>query len=195
MQFWPPDDEHMYSKHIEAWKKTYCKTNFVHQVGKYWDKFIQFTLLQSHLFTTNFIILSSMLRSSVLSFSCRFCYWDPVYVLLRIRATCCAHPLHFIILIKTFCELWKSWFSSLRSFMQIPLPSTFTLDAGLLARSKYSEGPVTGHLDTGFSRFPRVYKQMLRRFPTFQVATTCFSCSPPDLNLVVTDFVFCLHVK
>ena len=70
-----------------------------------------------------------------------------------------------------------------------------TLDVGLLARSQYSEGPATGHLDTGFSWFPCVYKQMLRRFPTFQVATTCFSCSPPDLNLVVTNFTFCLHVK
>jgi len=36
---------------------------------------------------------------------------------------------------------------------------------------------------------------MLRWFPTFQVATTCFSCSPPDLNLVVTNFMFCIHVK
>jgi len=27
----------------------------------------------------------------------------------------------------------------------------FTLDAGLLARSQYSEGPATGHLFTGFS--------------------------------------------
>jgi len=35
------------------------------------------------------------------------------------------------------------------------------LVAGLLARSQYSEGPVTGHLDTGFSWFPCVYKQML----------------------------------
>ena len=26
----------------------------------------------------------------------------------------------------------------------------FTLDAGLLAISQYSEGPATGHLDTGF---------------------------------------------
>ena len=26
----------------------------------------------------------------------------------------------------------------------------FTLDAGLLARSQYSEGPATGHLGTGF---------------------------------------------
>ena len=71
----------------------------------------------------------------------------------------------------------------------------FTSDAGLLARSRYSEGPATGHLDTGFSWFPCVYKQMLRWFPSLQVATTCFSCSPPDLNSVVTNFMFCIHVK
>ena len=39
--------------------------------------------------------------------------------------------------------------------------AVFTLHAGLLARSQYSEGPATGHLDTGFSWFPCVYKQML----------------------------------
>jgi len=32
--------------------------------------------------------------------------------------------------------------------------AVFTLDAGLLARSQYSEGPATGHLDTGFYGFP-----------------------------------------
>jgi len=31
--------------------------------------------------------------------------------------------------------------------------AVFTLDAGLLARSQYSEGPATGHLDTSFSWF------------------------------------------
>jgi len=31
--------------------------------------------------------------------------------------------------------------------------AAFILDAGLLARSQYSEGPATGHLDTGFSWF------------------------------------------
>ena len=74
---------------------------------------------------------------------------------------------------------------------------SYRLDAELLARSQYSEGPATGHLDTGFSWFPCVYKQMLRRLPTFQVTTTCFSCSPPDLNLnlSLTSFIFCLHVK
>ena len=70
-----------------------------------------------------------------------------------------------------------------------------TLDAGLLARSQYSEGPATGHLDTAFSWFPCLYKQMLRWLPRFQVATTCFSCSPPDLNLLVTSLMFCIHVK
>ena len=34
--------------------------------------------------------------------------------------------------------------------------TVFTLDAGLLARSQYTEGPATGHLDTGFSCFPCV---------------------------------------
>ena len=70
--------------------------------------------------------------------------------------------------------------------------AVFTLDAGMLARSQLSDGPATGHLDTGFSRFPCVYKQMLRWFPRFQVATTCFSCSPPDLSLLVTNFIFCI---
>ena len=28
--------------------------------------------------------------------------------------------------------------------------AVFTLDAGLLTRSQYSESPATGHLDTGF---------------------------------------------
>ena len=41
--------------------------------------------------------------------------------------------------------------------------AVFTLDAGLLARSQCSEGPATGHLDTGFFGFP-VYMQMLRWF-------------------------------
>ena len=70
------------------------------------------------------------------------------------------------------------------------MPDCWLLDAELLARSQYSEGPATGHLDTGFSWFPCVYKQMLRWFPRFQVATTCFSCSPPDLNLLATISYF-----
>ena len=73
--------------------------------------------------------------------------------------------------------------------------AVFTLDDRLLARRQYSEGPATGQLERGFSWFPYAKKQMLRWFPRFQVATKCFSCSPPDLNLVVTNFIYCLHVK
>jgi len=79
-------------------------------------------------------------------------------------------------------------------YIQIYYTYTHT-HAGLLARSQYSEGPATGHLDIGFSWFPCAGKQMLRWFPRFQVATTCFSCSPPDLNLLVTNFIFFKHVK
>jgi len=42
MQYWPPDDEHMCSKHVEAWNKTYCETNFVHpvtEIKKCWSTF------------------------------------------------------------------------------------------------------------------------------------------------------------
>ena len=89
----------------------------------------------------------------------------------------------------------KSLRNAIPCIYRIQYQVEYTLDAGLLARSQYSEGPATGQLDTGFSWFPCVYKQMLRWFPTFQVATICFSCSPPDLNLVITNFTFCLHVK
>ena len=66
--------------------------------------------------------------------------------------------------------------------------AVLTLDAGLLTRSQYPVDPATCHLDTGFSWFPCVYERMLRWFPSFQFATTCLSCSPPDLNSLVTFF-------
>ena len=44
--------------------------------------------------------------------------------------------------------------------------AVFTLDAELLARSQYSEGPVTGHLDTGFSWFLCVYAEMVPKIPS-----------------------------
>ena len=68
------------------------------------------------------------------------------------------------------------------------------LVAGLLARSQCPEDPATGHLGTGFSWFPFVYKRMLRWFPRLQVATACFSCSPNELNFLDPYFIFmCMH--
>ena len=34
IQFWPPEDEYMCSKHVEAWNKLIVKHNFVLQVGQ-----------------------------------------------------------------------------------------------------------------------------------------------------------------
>jgi hypothetical protein len=102
-------------------------------------------------------------------------YYVCIAVLVVIWVYCC-----------TCCTIWV-----LLYLLYYVCIGGVTLDDELLARSQYSEGPATGHLDTGFSWFPCVYKQMLRWLLCFQVATTCFSCSPPDLNLNVC----LLHVK
>ena len=103
----------------------------------------------------------------------------------------CLYEFLVCIVVVVLCVLLSSYVYSLY-YVCI---AVFNLDVGLLARNRFSEGPATGHLDTGFSWYPCVYKQMLKWFPRFQVATTCFSCSPPDLNLLVTNFIFCKHVK
>jgi len=75
-------------------------------------------------------------------------------------------------------------------FYYLCIAVLYTVVAGFLARSQYPEGPATGHLGTGFSWFPCVYKWMLRWFPRLQVATACFSCSPPNLNFLDPYFIF-----
>ena len=124
--------------------------------------------------------------------SCLLCNVVVVFCVLLLVVLCVLLLVVLcVLLLVVFCVLLSSYVY----LLYCVCIAVFTLDAGLLARSQYSEGPATGHLDTGFSWFPCVYKQMLRRFPTFQVATTWFSCSPPDLNLLVTNFIFCIHVK
>jgi hypothetical protein len=102
------------------------------------------------------------------------------------------HPLRAINIFCRSCRVWDNIKSIIEPYM-LNMPSTvgidvFPLEAGLLARGQYSEDPPIGHLDTGFSWFPWVFKQMLIWFPRLQVATTCFSCNPPHLNLVANQF-------
>ena len=102
----------------------------------------------------------------------------------------CAFVVLYVYLLYFLC-VFVVPYVYLLYFVCIPV---LTLDAGLLARSQYPEGPATGHLDTRFSWFPCVYKRMLRWFPSFQVATTCLSCSPTDLNFLVTFFPIFLYM-
>ena len=63
---------------------------------------------------------------------CNFC-WLAVYIVVVVLCVCC----YLMCICCTICALLF-----------------FILDAGLPARSQHSEGPATGHLDTGFSCFP-----------------------------------------
>ena len=53
------------------------------------------------------------------------------------------------IVVVVLCVL----FSSYVYLLYFVCIAVFTLDAGLSARSQYSEGPAAGHLDKGFSWF------------------------------------------
>jgi hypothetical protein len=67
-----------------------------------------------------------------------------------IATNCCWSFVYWVIILEcifvTSCVL----------FYYVGSAVLHTLFVGLLARSQYSEGPATGHLDTGFSWFPCV---------------------------------------
>ena len=112
-------------------------------------------------------------------------------VVLFTYCTCCILICPVCIAVVAVCVLLSRYVC----LLYYVCTAAFTLDARLLAIKSVFERSCNGHLYTGFSWFPCFYKQMLRSFPTFQVATTCFSCSPPYLKLLVTNFILREHVK
>jgi len=109
---------------------------------------------------------------------------------------CVLLVVSFVLLLVVFCVFFIVLCVLVSSYVYLlyyVCIAVFTLDAGLLLSvfGRSCDHPPRHR----FFLFPCVYKQMLRWFPTFQVATTCFLCSPPDLNLLVTNFIFCTHVK
>jgi len=41
MQFWTPDDEHMRSKHVEAWNKLIVEQILCIKLVNYWDEYTE----------------------------------------------------------------------------------------------------------------------------------------------------------
>ena len=57
MQFWPPDDEHICSKHVEAWNKTYCKTKILCiKLVNYWVNILRCRVSK----TSKFVLFHSI---------------------------------------------------------------------------------------------------------------------------------------
>jgi hypothetical protein len=152
-------------------------------VAKTLENYIQYFL---HLvlyflcaFLGNVSVLRVLLSSYVYLLYLMFICCKRVCICCTLKCICCISYV-FVVLLMCICYT--------------VCIAVLNLDAGLLARSQYPEGPATGHLDTGFSRFPCVYKRMLRWFPSFQVATTCLPCSPPDLIFLVTFFSILVYL-
>ena len=130
---------------------------------------------------------------------CGLCYYFDFLVLLSSSAISYLRLASWIVFPKFYCNVYLT-FSVIykrynpqhrRVYRNGWMSQLFSL------HPFWAHSSLLLHLETERSAFPRnrVYNQMLRWFPRFQVATTCFSRSPPDLNSVVTDFVFCIHVK
>jgi len=79
-------------------------------------------------------------------------FWLTVFV-LRVLSS----YVYLLYLICIFCTLYVFVVPYVYLLYYVCI-TVLTLDAGLLARSEYPEGPLTGHPDTGFSWFPCVYK-------------------------------------
>jgi len=69
-----------------------------------------------------------------------------------------------------------------------------TLVAGLLARSRYSEGPATGHLDTGFflvSLYLKANAEMVPKIPSCHYMLLMW---PSRLRFISNQFHIYVHV-
>jgi len=64
----------------------------------------------------------------------------------------------------------------------------FTLDAGLLARSQYSEGPATGHLDTGFFLVSLCLKANGETVPKIPSCNCMLLMQPSELKFSSNQF-------
>ena len=70
-----------------------------------------------------------------------------VFLCVLLLVVLCVLLVVLCIVVVVLCALLSSYVY----LLYYVCIAVFTLDAGLLARSQYSVGPATGHLDRGFS--------------------------------------------
>ena len=85
MQFWLPDDEHMCSKHVEAWNKTYCKTKILCiKLVNYWDKYSVCTFKPPYIY----------IHAHINSWLCTIILWPDTFMF---PVSCCLRLLRPIL--------------------------------------------------------------------------------------------------
>ena len=110
MQFWSPDGEHMCSKHVEAWNKTYCKTKILCiKLVNYWDKCLLYDIfIDFWCILLECVYSWSYHRLYVLGVVVRWAYSCEVPVRVGSYSLCTlalCTPGNIIILIKVCCML------------------------------------------------------------------------------------------
>ena len=92
-----------------------------------------------------------------------FCAFLRIVFVLRVLLSL-VYLLYLMCICCTLCVFVVSYVYLLHSVCIAAL----TLDAGLLARSQYPEGPATGHIDTGFlvSLCLQANAEMVPKFPS-----------------------------
>ena len=107
-------------------QKFFTVSTIARHLSLLWVRSIQ-SMLPSHFLRVHFdIILQSLSRSSKWSLYCRFRTKNPYAILLfSIRATCSAHLiLLYLVIPKTFGEQYRSFSTSLCSFLYSLLASS-----------------------------------------------------------------------
>ena len=85
-QFRPPDDEHMCSKHVEAWNKCYCKTKTLCiKLVKYWAKYTEMHGQQNVTKKIKLVTTATRGSSSRNSWHCVYPFGKFLYVMWLYR--------------------------------------------------------------------------------------------------------------
>ena len=117
MQFWPPYDEHMCLKHVEAWNKliAYCKTKILCiKLVNYWDKYTEMHGQQNIKICYKYVLILYKQFMNI-STKCK-CFFDNEWISIHTEAsTPPTHPPSFPYLQSENGTWWHTHRNQIRS--------------------------------------------------------------------------------